>query len=340
MIPVALNGLGRFGQHLLHAWLANPGLLSPDYACDAELDADAVCHVLRHHDRLDFSAAQPRVEGNRLVLIRGDGVRHSIDFFAGPAPQVPWIGKPVLWLECSGRHSDAAAARQFCRGDTRQVLVSATSPGADQTVVMGLNEAEYLLQSRVVSYGSCTVNAFVPLADHLHRCFGVLDADAHVVHNVPAHRLAAYPHPLRTSCTLESMAPALLPWLALDSFFVVYTLIPYTGPSLIDFRFRLGATPGLAAVQEALYGPGSRLGLRYDFPSEDGGILDVLGRPCNAALPRDTIKLVGDNLQLRGYFDNENSAVRFLELAQLAARAQSDNSTGTGQGASRFCQSA
>lgn len=321
MISTALNGIGRFGQHLLYAWLEEPASLSIDYAYDAELDADAVCHLLHTHDRLDFTPADPAVEGSRLLLTRADGVRHAMDFFTGPALNVPWLGRPLLWLECSGRHTAASAAEQFCRGATRQVLVSATSPGADQTVVMGLNEADYSPQSRVVSYGSCTVNAFVPLADHLQQCFGVREADVHVIHNVPAYQLSLYQHPVRRSCTLESMAPALLPWLSPDKFCVNYNLVPYTGPSLVDFRFRLCSEPTLAEVHEALYGPASPLGLRYGFPVEDGGVRDAQGRPYNAIFPRGRIKLAGDNLRLGGYFDNENSAVRYLELAQKAARA-------------------
>jgi glyceraldehyde 3-phosphate dehydrogenase len=201
------------------------------------------------------------------------------------------------------------------------VLVSATSAGADRTVVMGFNETDYSMDAPVVSYGSCTVNAFVPLAQHLHQRFGVREADVHVIHNVAAHRLADHPHPQRRPCTLESMAPALLPWLSPDRFFVCYTLIPYTGPSLIDFRFRLGVPTRLAEVHEALYGPSSGLGLRYEFPAADGGVLSALGRPCNAVIPRRGVRLAGDSLLLRGYFDNENSAVRYLELVQRAAQA-------------------
>lgn len=321
MIPVLLHGLGRFGQHVLHAWLASPGSFSLEYACDAQLDVGTVCHLLQNHDRLDFTRAEPAVAGNQLLLTRADGVRHSIDFFTGPAPEAPWLGKPTMWLECSGRYTQAAAAAGFCCGATRQVLVSATSPDADQTIVMGLNEADYSAKSRVISYGSCTVNAFVPLADYLHRCFMVREAEVHVIHNVPCHRLVEYPQPVRTSCTLEAMAPNLLPWLPPERFFVCYTMIPYTGPSLVDFRFELGSMPNLEDVRQALYCPDSSLAPRYRFPVEDCGVGAVAGQPYNAVIPRDGINLVDDCLRLRGYFDNENSAVRYMELVELAARA-------------------
>ena len=325
MTPAALNGLGRFGQHLLHAWLADPGALAIDYACDEHLDVQSACSILADHDRLDFGLACPSVEGDFLLLTRADGERQRIAYYCGPAPQAPWLGDPVLWLECSGRHTSAARAGVFCRGRTRQVLVSATSPDADQTVVMGLNEAEYSPAAKVVSYGSCTVNAFAPLAQVLHTLFGVTEADVHIVHNVPAHRLGEIPHPVRHQCTLQQMAPRLLPWLSPDNFFVGYTLIPYTGASVISFRFRLASPATLEDIYTALCGAGSLLEGRYHFPDRDAGIQAVVGTPFNAVLPCDGITLAGDNLLMSGYFDNENSAVRYLELALLAASAYDVN---------------
>jgi glyceraldehyde 3-phosphate dehydrogenase (phosphorylating) len=325
LTPAALNGLGRFGQHLLYAWLADPGALSIDYACDESLDAQTVCSLLVNHDRLDFSWTAPSAEGDFLLLTRADGVRQRIAFYCGPAQSIPWLGEPVLWLECSGRHTSAAEAGRFCQGKTRQVLVSATSRDADQTVVMGLNETEYLPAAKVVSYGSCTVNAFAPLAQVLHTRFGVTEAEVHVVHNVPAHRLLDMPHPRRHQCTLQEMAPRLLPWLAPDRFYVAYTLIPYTGASLITFRFRMAAPVVLENIYAALCGPESTLADRYCFPARDAGLQSAVGMPFNVVIPRNGIELVGDNLVMSGYFDNENSAVRYLELAQLATLGSKRN---------------
>ena len=186
---------------------------------------------------------------------------------------------------------------------------------------MGLNEADYSPAARVVSYGSCTINAFAPMARLLNANFGVIDADVHVIHNQPSHKLGSAPHPVRAHCTLVYMAPRLLPWLSADNFFVSYTLIPYSGASVIDFRFRLASQTTLENIYAALCGPKSLLGGRYHFPVCDAGIQDVVGERYNAIIPRTGIKLVGDNLVMSGYFDNENSATRYLELARLAVSA-------------------
>ncbi|MBS0345481.1 MAG: hypothetical protein JSR69_03395 [Proteobacteria bacterium] len=317
MISVALNGLGRFGQHLIHAWLAAGECeFSIDYACDEYLSAEAVCTLLREHDRLDFSSAAPTVEAGCLCLTRADGVRLCIAFHHGSAIHAPWLGEPGLWLECSGRYSIAADCQPFLKGKTGHVLISATSWDADQTLVMGFNQGDLHSKSRVISYGSCTVNAFVPLAHWLHDTCGVREAQANIIHNVPAHRLVEHAHPARRTCTLEFMAPRLLPWLDADRFFVGYALIPYTGASLIDLRFRLCDPPSrpvfLSALQAAC--TDGVLAGRYALLDQDPGVQGALGAPWNAMFYEAGIALKGDTLCLAGYFDNENSAFRYLEL--------------------------
>lgn len=324
MICAGLNGLGRFGQHLLHAWLANPGAVSIDYACDEGLSAQAVCELLTRHDRLDFSRAAPKAENGKLCVTRADGVRQQIEFHHCPASRAPWLGLPDMWLECSGRHPAATDCQVFLVGQTKQVLVSATCWDADQTLVMGFNHSSWLTEARVVSYGSCTVNAFVPLANWLHQAYGIQEAQVNIIHNVPAHRLAEHAHPERRSCTLEAMAPRLLPWLSPERFSIAYTLIPYTGASLIDLRFRLRTPGSRTALVDSLRAACSEVPLRarYAVLETDPGVNGALGSPFNAMFHEGAITLQGDTLYLSGYFDNENSAVRYLELVQWLASVQ------------------
>lgn len=313
-----LHGLGRFGQHLLHAWLTTPQtMLTIDYLADEALDVAQFCALLREHDRLDFSAAFPAVESGCLALTNKLGERVRLPYHHGLACMAPWLGQPDLWLECSGRYPKAEQCRVFAVGNTRQVLVSATCWDADQTLVMGYNHTQWDAQARVVSYGSCTVNAFTPLAQWLHDAYGVVQAQVSIVHNVAPHQLADHPDPLWRACTLEAMAPRLLPWLAPARLAVSYALVPYTGGSLIDMRFQLRQPPiheqaAVAALQQASQGA---LQARYSVPGTDPGVRGALGARANAVFPKAGINMKDDMLRLQGYFDNENSAVRYLELA-------------------------
>lgn len=119
------------------------------------------------------------------------------------------------------------------------------------------------------------------------------------------------------------MGPRLLPFLEPGRFHVDYVLIPYTGVSSMDFRFRLATPPGEAALLDALEGAcraGELQGL-YSLSDEDSGPVLWAMSPESAILLRPRIRLNGERLFLPACFDNENSATRYLDLlAHLALR--------------------
>ncbi|MDB5798234.1 MAG: hypothetical protein JWP36_2136 [Paucimonas sp.] len=323
IVTAGLNGLGRFGLHLLRAWLAHPDSPVQLVAInDAYRSLDAAADFLNNDSKVSFPGYTFDAAAGALQVSRPGAAPLRIAYTHGPAAQANWLGQVDWWLECSGMHPTAAECRRFLRGQTRHVLMSATCWDADQTLVFGYNENAFDAAAGVISYGSCTVNAFVPLADWLHRHYGVAEAGLSVIHNVPAHRLQDHPHPQRRACTLEKMGPRLLPFLAPENLHVDYVLIPYTGVSLIDFRFKLAQPPAQAALLDALdaaCASGTLAGL-YRLAAEDSGAESFAMSPESAVLLRPRAQLAGDWLFLPAYFDNENSATRYLDLLENLAR--------------------
>jgi glyceraldehyde 3-phosphate dehydrogenase len=317
-LNAGLHGFGRFAQHLLFSWLSHSRQFSIPYLVDEILSLEDVYQLITDHDRLDFSRFSPRLGAEGVVLIHSDGGEVEINYTCGIAAEVPWLGEVDLWLECSGRNSSIAACEPFMKGRTRQAIISATCWDADQTLVMGLNENQWSSRAKVLSYGSCTVNAFVPLADWLHQQYGVQQAYVNVVHNLPQHQLPAHSDPEWKICTLEKMAPRILPWLSNEQIFVSYATVPYAGGSLIEFNFRLNRVPSKQEVLQKLqHALENTLKGLYRIETEDSGVVGVLGARENAVFPLSGIEVIGDNLRFRGYFDNENSAVRYLQLVEL-----------------------
>ena len=64
------------------------------------------------------------------------------------------------------------------------VLISATSWDADKTLVFGYNHQEYSPELKIISYGSCTVNAYMPFANWIHDNYQIIDSDVNVIHNI------------------------------------------------------------------------------------------------------------------------------------------------------------
>ena len=321
-VLTGVNGFGRFGLHLLRYWLdrADRAPFTIAWLNDEALTPDRVLEIVREDPYVHFDPDGVELRGTDLLLTSPGGTCHLVRCTSAASRSIPWLGEPHLFLECSGRNEAAELCRGFLGGRTRQVLVSASCEDADQTLVYGFNHETWSPEARVVSYGSCTVNAYVPLAAWMHRTFGVLDSDVHVVHNTPRHRRTRETL-VRRPCTLEWMGPALLDFLDPERFTVRYTVIPYSGVSSLDVRFRVRrrtAAPELAGELERAVLAGDLRHLYGVDPTDRGPEVHNC-TPWNAVFVLDEIRVRGDNVHLHAYVDTENSASRFFDLTAFIA---------------------
>ncbi len=326
MVSCGLNGVGRFGLHFLRYWLEHGEScgITIDYLNDPKLDLSELGNILESDAYLNFSKYDLVLHDTFISLTRG-GFEHRIQFSNEPTELIPWIGLPDLFLECSGAIAqDYEQLLALATNNTKRVIVSQTSWVADQTIIFGFNHETLHENSRVISYGSCTVNAFVPLASWVNDRFGVSGAEVNIIHNVPRYQLERYRTPKRRFCTLEKSGPRLLDFIAYDNFRVNYTLIPYTGPSSINVRFQI-REKGIEAnfffdeLNQALeVGPLKSL---YGCCAADSGPDGVKFSRYSAEFIRDESVSNNTGLHLYGYFDNENSCNRFFDLVNFICEA-------------------
>ncbi len=87
---------------------------------------------------------------------------------------LPWgaLGVDVVY-ECTGLFNNRDAAAQHQAAGAKKVLVSAPAPGADLTVVYGVNHDQLTAEHTVVSNASCTTNCLAPVADVLNKTVGI-----------------------------------------------------------------------------------------------------------------------------------------------------------------------
>ncbi len=321
-LTAGINGFGRFGLHLLRHWLDRREKASFALTAinDSALSLEDALSILRDDPYVRFDDCQLDDDGSHLILVSADHEAIRLRYSTGAAETAPWLGATDLFFEASGLHVAAEDCRGFLRGITLQVLISATAETADQTLIYGFNHEDWTPRCRIVSYGSCTVNAYVPLAAWIHDRYDVLDSDVNVIHNSPEYRMC---HTLqRSTCTLERSGPSLLEFLMPENFAVNYTIVPYSGVSIIDFRFRTRRSVSrdvflsdLRAALEA--GPLESL---YAIAETDTGPEPHVCTPYNAVLIANRIRARGDNLYLQAYLDTENSANRFFDVADYVSR--------------------
>ena len=327
MFATGINGFGRFGLHLLKYWLdrRKTAEFSIDYINDDFLSLQAV-HAIILSDKyvkinLDHMVTK---DGDSLIFADREGSKHRIVFSNQEKEQIPWRGQPDVLLECSGKFSSAELNREYIEENTKKIIISATVADADQTLIIGFNQQEYNPQAKIISYGSCIINAFIPITQWLHQQYKIDDCDSNIIHNIPEHKLQKASNNTlhRRTCSLEWMGPKLLSFLTTDNFTVQKTYIPYSGISMIDMRYRCQTIPKLNSLQEQLTaackdGPLKNL---YDFAKPGQSPEEFLGSSLSAILRKEGLRIVGDNIYMSCYFDNENSVNRYFDLLQFISK--------------------
>lgn len=312
-----INGFGRFGLHLLKYWLDRQGTsnFKISYINDDFLSVQDAFNIINKDNYVIFDKYKVSLSGNNLIFIALDGTKNVIEYTNAEKSQIPWLGKPDLFLECSGKNSVAKDCELYVTGNTKLVVISATSYDA-KTLIYGFNHQDYGKDDKVISYGSCTVNAYVPIANYINKKYGITESDANFVHNIPNYKLKNFNTLNRKFCTLEKSGPNLLGFINENNFTVNYTVVPYDGVSMLDFRFKLQKSiskEDLVRDLQHAFSKGELKGL-YAFEEKDSGPEVHKFTTNSAVFIKDNTRLLNNNLYLHGYFDNENSVNRYFDL--------------------------
>ncbi len=314
-----INGFGRFGLHLLKYWLDRAGSshFVIGYINDDKLSITKALAIIAGDKYVVFNKHKVSISGDSLVFLEPNGSKHSILYTNRPKPEIRWKGKPDIVFECSGKGTVSKDSAEFLTGNTKLVIISATSWDADKTLVYGFNHDHFTKAHKVISYGSCTVNAYVPLAHYLNKKYGIVSSDVNVIHNIQEYKRGGFNTLNRKFCTLEKSGPNLLGFLNADNFTVNYTVVPYSGVSIMDYRFEFKEGVHKEKFIDDLavaIAEGDLKGL-YGMEDMDIGPEVYNCTTHSAVFIKENIRAVGKNIYLHSYFDNENSVNRFYDLA-------------------------
>ncbi len=320
-LEAGINGFGRFGLHLLKYWLdrSDQSHFNIRYINDDCLDINKAYELIVNDKYVIFNKYKIQVSDDYLMILEPNGTKHKILFTNCEHKAIPWIGKPDIFFECSGKCTEAKHCSDFLMKNTKTVMISATSWDAEKTLVYGYNHEEYNSALNVISYGSCTVNAYVPFADWIDKKYGIIDSDVNVIHNIQGYRLQDNNTLNRKFCTLEESAKLLMDSINDNNFLVNYTVIPYAGVSIIDFRFRIKELVDPDTFMKDLDDVMNHGELKYLYGLDDKDIGPEVHNCTNysTVFIKEAIKSLNNNFYLQGYFDNENSVNRFYDLADF-----------------------
>jgi len=171
MINIALNGFGRIGKSLLRVLLndeRSKGHVALKAINVGPTDGNMAAYFLKYDSVMGMLSNDPYVKEGMLYGI-GEPVKLLSE---KEITRDMWKKNDIEWvIDVSGRYTDREQAQEHITiGGAEGVVISAPAHGDDVTIIMGINEDQFdRKKHRIVSLGSCTTNAVIPLIDIVEK---------------------------------------------------------------------------------------------------------------------------------------------------------------------------
>lgn len=179
-IRIAINGLGRIGRCVVRAL--------EEYATPGEFELVAVngpaptpthLHLLKYDSIHGRFQGDITAEGDTLII---NGKRIPVFHERDPL-KLDWkgLGADII-LECTGHFKTVTECQPHLQAGAKKVLISAPSPDAHATIVVGANDHVLKAEHTVISVGSCTTNGLAPVAKSLNDTVGITSGFMTTIH--------------------------------------------------------------------------------------------------------------------------------------------------------------
>ncbi len=172
-VKVAINGFGRIGRMVFQA-LCDQGLLGKSIdvvaVVDMSPDAEYFAYQMKYdsiHGKFKHSVSTEKsnaaLEEADVLVVNG----HKIKCIGAvkDLTTLPWkaLGVDIV-IESTGLFTDSEKAKAHITAGAKKVIISAPGKGDVKTIVMGVNEGEYVPATHhIISNASCTTNCLAPL---------------------------------------------------------------------------------------------------------------------------------------------------------------------------------
>ena len=168
---IGINGFGRVGRLTLRAIKQRQSgkleVVAINDLCDTKTNA----HLLKWDSTYGPYPGKVKATENSIIV---DGKEVKVLSERDPG-NIPWQNYGIdIVIESTGLFTDATKAAAHLKGNIKKVLISAPAKNEDITIVLGVNEDQYIPDKHnVISNASCTTNCIAPVAKVLHQSFGV-----------------------------------------------------------------------------------------------------------------------------------------------------------------------
>lgn len=182
-MKIAINGFGRIGRTFLRA------ILHDKHACEkievaainiGPANTEFTAHMFKYDTIMGTYHGDVAMRDSKLFIDD-----HVIQIFAECDPTaLPWKDLKIDWVvDASGAFTKREKAELHLKAGAQKVLITAPATGEDASIIPGINMQSYdPKKHNIVSLGSCTTNAFIPMLKVLHDNFEIMNGFMTTVH--------------------------------------------------------------------------------------------------------------------------------------------------------------
>lgn len=161
---IAINGFGRIGKTFLRVLLADKVACSTIEIVGINVGPGNIAHTahLFVYDTIMGTFSEHVLQEDNVLVVGNQRIK--LYAITDPAA-LPWKELEVDWVvDASGKYTKRDMAQKHVQAGAKSVLITAPSPDDDISIIPGINSEAYdKKKHKIVSLGSCTTNAFMPI---------------------------------------------------------------------------------------------------------------------------------------------------------------------------------
>ena len=329
---IGINGFGRVGRLTLRAVNQYHSGRLEIAAVNDLTDTKTNAHLLKWDSTYGSYPGKVEASGDLIIV---DGKEIKVLSERDPA-NIAWQDYGVdIVIESTGLFTDATKAAAHLQGGAKKVLISAPARNEDITVVLGVNEDQYLPDKHnIISNASCTTNCIAPVVKVLHQSFGVnkgLMTTIHAytndqrildtVHGDLRRARTAGINIIPTTTGAARAVTQVIPELK-DKIHGIAFRVPVAVVSVVDFVADLDKEVTIEQVNQAFQaaaeGPLSGI---LEYCQEELVSMDFKGNPASSIVDApSTMVIAGNMVKVLAWYDNEwGYSCRLADMAAYIA---------------------
>ena len=342
MTSIGINGLGRIGRLLTRRLFERHDARAALRLtmCNEVADAATVAHLLKY-DSTHGRFAQPVVmDGDHLNIVD----QTVLLTHETAQSKIQWSDRDVnIVIDCTGVELNRSSAAQHLGGSVSRVMLSQpASTDVDGTIIWGLNDSTLTPDMSVISAGSCTSNALMPVLSVIDTAFGIRAGIVTTIHSAMNDQpvIDAYHHTdlRKTRAAFNSVIPVETGLAqGIERFFPHLThkisaralRVPTLNVSSLDVVFSVECDTTSDEVNATLRESLGRFGGVLAVNDEPLASCDFLGAEASSIVDATQTQVSGGRLiKVMIWFDNEWAFVnRMVDIALRVSEFVSQDSS-------------